>query len=329
MGATALEAFANDFETSLSAAITTTTATSITVAGFSGAPTSGNFRVRIDNEILLVTAGHGTTSWTVRRGQEGTTAATHSSGAAVVHILTAAGLVNGQLQSQEWTHGGTLHYEGTSVGSTNAVSPTAYYSTFDTFYAQQFTASGVLNRVRLFVKSATANTAADVTVSIRTNGTGGPSDSLAGGSVAVTLPGEFFTTTGRWVSIPFRTTSLASATYWIVVSEQTTDATNYLQLGYTTGTPAVYTSPTGTAGTWSATANKLSFDVFTGASGSLINTMEDDALSPGNPTLTAGTNWSELVYDASGNLTNLYEYLGTFRNTRTLTYDSGVLIGVA
>ena len=42
---------------------------------------------------MLVTAGAGTLSWTVTRGIEGTTAASHSSGASVYHTLTAAGLL--------------------------------------------------------------------------------------------------------------------------------------------------------------------------------------------------------------------------------------------
>jgi hypothetical protein len=53
---------------------------------------SGEFRIRIDNEIMLVTAGQSTTTWTVERGMEGTTAAAHSNGATVEHKLTAGGL---------------------------------------------------------------------------------------------------------------------------------------------------------------------------------------------------------------------------------------------
>lgn len=86
------ESFSNDAETSLSAAISTTGQTSITVASASGFPASGEYRIRIDNEILKVTAGHGTTTWTVVRGQEGTSAATHSNSSVVSHVLTAQGL---------------------------------------------------------------------------------------------------------------------------------------------------------------------------------------------------------------------------------------------
>lgn len=63
--------------TTLSAAITTTSATSISVTSGASFPSSGNFMVGIGSELLLVTAGQGTTTWTVTRGYLGTTAATH------------------------------------------------------------------------------------------------------------------------------------------------------------------------------------------------------------------------------------------------------------
>lgn len=46
----------------------------ILAAGF---PRSGNFSVFIENELVLVTAGHGTNTWTAVRGHAGTTAAAH------------------------------------------------------------------------------------------------------------------------------------------------------------------------------------------------------------------------------------------------------------
>jgi Tfp pilus assembly protein PilV len=60
------------------------TATTLTVTSAAGFPASAEFRVRIGNEILLVTAGgSGTTSWTVERGLDGTTPAAQNAGAAV------------------------------------------------------------------------------------------------------------------------------------------------------------------------------------------------------------------------------------------------------
>lgn len=77
--------------TTLSAAITSTSATSISVASAAGLPAGGNFEILVDAELMQVTALAGTTL-TVTRGFGGTTAATHSSGANVVLVLTAEGL---------------------------------------------------------------------------------------------------------------------------------------------------------------------------------------------------------------------------------------------
>ena len=46
------------------------------------------YYVRIDNEVLQVTGGQGTTTWTVTRGQLGTAAASHASGATVTALAT-------------------------------------------------------------------------------------------------------------------------------------------------------------------------------------------------------------------------------------------------
>jgi prepilin-type N-terminal cleavage/methylation domain-containing protein len=69
--------------TTLAAAISSTSQTSITVASAAGFPTVIPYLVKVDNEILLVDAGAGTTTWTVTRGQAGTTAATHAAAAPV------------------------------------------------------------------------------------------------------------------------------------------------------------------------------------------------------------------------------------------------------
>jgi len=67
--------------------------TTVTVASASAFPSSGQYRIAIGDELLLVTAGAGTTSWTVTRGVESTTAASHANGASVYGVLTAASLL--------------------------------------------------------------------------------------------------------------------------------------------------------------------------------------------------------------------------------------------
>jgi FtsP/CotA-like multicopper oxidase with cupredoxin domain len=60
--------------------------TTITVASAAGFPTSGTYYIRIDNEVMQVTGGQGTTTWTVLRGQLGTAPATHALNATVTAL---------------------------------------------------------------------------------------------------------------------------------------------------------------------------------------------------------------------------------------------------
>jgi hypothetical protein len=73
--------------TTANGAIASTTTTSITVASASGFPASSPYVVKIDSEYMLVTAGFGTTTWTVVRGFAASTAATHLTGAAIAQKI--------------------------------------------------------------------------------------------------------------------------------------------------------------------------------------------------------------------------------------------------
>ena len=71
------------------------TATATTLATSAAAPSSlapGQFRIKIDSELILVISGGDTTTWTVQRGIEGTAAAAHSSAASISYILTGGAL---------------------------------------------------------------------------------------------------------------------------------------------------------------------------------------------------------------------------------------------
>ena len=84
------ENLSNVFSTTLASAATAG-ATTITVASASGAP-AVNFRIRIDDEFMLVTSKGSGTDWTVTRGIESSVAAAHAVNAVVTHVLTAGGL---------------------------------------------------------------------------------------------------------------------------------------------------------------------------------------------------------------------------------------------
>lgn len=87
------ETFANNATGVLNATITSG-ATSLVLNSGQGAafPSSGNFRILIESEIILVGARSGDTLSSLTRGQEGTAAAGHNAGVSVTHILTASAL---------------------------------------------------------------------------------------------------------------------------------------------------------------------------------------------------------------------------------------------
>jgi hypothetical protein len=85
------EQFANNAVDALNGAIDDVV-TSLTVTDASAFPTDGNFRILIDSEIMLVTAVS-TNTFTVVRGQEGTTAASHSDATPVTQLMTRGSLL--------------------------------------------------------------------------------------------------------------------------------------------------------------------------------------------------------------------------------------------
>ncbi len=89
------EQFANDAQTTLGGAVTDSDA-SLTVALAAAFPPAPQIRIRVDAELMLVTAlsGTGNTQWAVTRGHEGTAAAAHAAGAAVFQVLTAGVLTD-------------------------------------------------------------------------------------------------------------------------------------------------------------------------------------------------------------------------------------------
>ncbi len=60
------------------------TATKISVSSAATFPTTGPFTIIVNHEHMLVTGGYGTTTWTVTRGTDNTTAAAHAVNASVV-----------------------------------------------------------------------------------------------------------------------------------------------------------------------------------------------------------------------------------------------------
>jgi Tfp pilus assembly protein PilX len=124
--------------TTLAAAINASQ-TTITVSSASGFPASGTFRIRIDDEDMTVTGGQGTTTWTVTRGVNSTTAASHviSQGVSQDDAGTS-GELSWNATTKTLTVTGTIYIDGSAKISNSAVNTyngqaTLYLS--GTFYA--------------------------------------------------------------------------------------------------------------------------------------------------------------------------------------------------
>ena len=102
------EQFANNAVDALDGDIDETV-TTLDVTDASAFPTDGNFRILIDSEIMLVTAVS-TNTFTVVRGQEGTTAASHIDGATVTHLLTKGAFERTLYDNVQRAYSGVVPY---------------------------------------------------------------------------------------------------------------------------------------------------------------------------------------------------------------------------
>ncbi len=107
--------------TTLSGAMTASQ-TTLTVASATGFPTT-SFTIRVDDEYMTVTAGFGSTTWTVTRGANGSTATTHVSGQTVEWNTPSSGELAWNATTKTLTVSGTLFIDGSakiSNGSLNS-----------------------------------------------------------------------------------------------------------------------------------------------------------------------------------------------------------------
>lgn len=91
-------------------------ATSLTVASATGFPTAGNFTILVGAEAMTVTAGQGTTTWTVTRGVNGTTAAAHALNAQI--SFAASTLMLGAALAHAYAIGSAVRLADAPPGTT-------------------------------------------------------------------------------------------------------------------------------------------------------------------------------------------------------------------
>jgi hypothetical protein len=115
--------------TTLAGAITSS-ATTITVNSASGFPTT-SFTIRIDDEYMNVTAGFGTTTWTVTRGVNNSTAAAHAVSQSVDWSTPPSGLLAWNATTKTLTISGTVFIDGSAKVSNGSVNS---YNGYGTLY---------------------------------------------------------------------------------------------------------------------------------------------------------------------------------------------------
>jgi hypothetical protein len=91
--------------------------TTLSVASATGFPTS-TFRIRIDNEYMNVIGGFGTSTWTVQRGVNGSTAASHVINQTIQWDTPASGEISWNASTKMLTVQGTIFIDG-SIRVTN------------------------------------------------------------------------------------------------------------------------------------------------------------------------------------------------------------------
>lgn len=211
------EKYTNNGTTTLNGSILSG-ATTLVVTDATQFPTGGNFRIVIDNEIMLVTAVSGTT-FTVSRAAEGTTAVSHSNGATVTEILTAGSLFQIIEDNNHFAtcEGRLTLASGTPVTVTDQTAKTTVYFT-------PFNGS----RIMMFDGTSWQMVSfSEVSVAV-------PSTTVTPFDVFATMSGSTIVlSTVNWTNDTTRATSLSTQDGILV---QTGDATKrYLGTGRTTG----------------------------------------------------------------------------------------------
>jgi hypothetical protein len=126
--------------TTLTSALTASQ-TTVTVASATGFPTT-TFNIRVDDEYMTVTAGFGTTTWTVSRGAKNSVAATHVTAQTVEWDTPATGEISWNATTKTLTLRGTMYIDGSAKISNSALNKYDGQSTL--YLSGTFLATGSL-----------------------------------------------------------------------------------------------------------------------------------------------------------------------------------------
>jgi hypothetical protein len=115
--------------------------TTVTVSSATGFPTTP-FLIRVDDEFMQVTAGFGTTTWTVTRGASSSVATAHVTGQTVEWKTTPTGEIAWNATTKTLNVSGTLYIDGSAKISNGALN--SYNGQATLYLSGTFRATGSL-----------------------------------------------------------------------------------------------------------------------------------------------------------------------------------------
>jgi hypothetical protein len=126
--------------TTLNGALTASQ-TTVTVSSATGFPTTP-FQIRVDDEFMQVTAGFGTTTWTVTRGASSSVATAHVTGQTVEWKTPSSGELAWNNTTKTLTVSGTIYIDGSAKISNSALN--SYNGQGTLYLSGTFRATGSL-----------------------------------------------------------------------------------------------------------------------------------------------------------------------------------------
>ncbi len=194
-----------DGSTTLSAAISSTTVASCSITSATTFPPSGEFFILIDSEIMLVTQGAGTTSWTLIRGMCGTSAATHLINANVTMPSGGGMDVLTKCNFSDITSGDTIDWYSSSTSDTKPIFTVTSRSTAGVIQTETKTLNGQT--------AVTGSTGADRMENVRS-------------SANTTITNSPLTSSGTSITISSATNTPSSGNYYALLGREVVQVTS-------------------------------------------------------------------------------------------------------
>lgn len=221
----------------------------------------------------------------------------------------------GQVNQFFGTHPSTFIYTGTSQNAQTTAGSGGTNSN-SLYIAQSFTAGSTYTTARVVLTLAVTGTPSPAVISIQTSSSGAPSGTVLG---TTSLPPGFLSGAATAISIPLIASLTSASVYWIVINA-IGDVSNFYTWSKSNQVSGTSTSTNGS--TWTTQAYGSLYNVFSGATGSLLHAYDD-----------SGARWCTFAYNSNGTISSLSEYVvaqnsSYQQSVRTFNYTGTLLTSI-